>query len=262
MIREVDLGGIGVLVTRPAEQAVGLCRLIERAGGRPIRFPVVEILDSPDVDALIKVADRLEDYDIAVFISANAVAKAMNIILGRRELPCGLLIAAIGRGTARALDRLGAPAQVCPSGRFDSESLLLEPGLTDVTGKRIAIFRGDGGREMLGDTLRARGARVEYVESYRRVRPDSDTAGLMRVWARGDIAVVTITSGQALRNLFDMVGGLGQQWLRSTPIVVFGERTQKLAMEMGVKQPPIVAREASDEAIVDALESWRRATLG
>ena len=83
----------------------------------------------------------------------------------------------------------------------------------------------------------------------------------MKTWARGGVQAVIVTSGQALRNLFDMVGALGQQWLRRTPMIVFTERTRKLAMELGVRQPPIVTREASDEAIVDALKSWRRATL-
>jgi uroporphyrinogen-III synthase len=84
----------------------------------------------------------------------------------------------------------------------------------------------------------------------------------LKTWARGGIQAVTITSGQGLRNLFDMVGAVGQQWLKCTPMVVFGERTRKLATDMGIKQPPIVAREASDEAIVEALERWRRATPG
>lgn len=253
---------MGVLVTRPAEQAEDLCRLIEEAGGRPIRFPVLEIRDLPDVGALAEAADRLDDYDIAVFVSPNAVNKAMNIILGRRTLPPRLRIAAIGRGTARALKRIGVKPHVFPDERFDSESLLRHPDLVKVAGKQIAIFRGDGGRELLGDTLRSRGARIDYVESYRRVRPDTDTANLMKTWARGGIQAVIVTSGQALRNLFDMVGAVGQQWLRRTPMIVFGDRTQKLATEMGVTRQPIVAREASDEAIVEALESWRRATPG
>jgi uroporphyrinogen-III synthase len=254
------LDGLGVLVTRPAHQAEPLCALIEAEGGRAIRFPVLEILDPVDRGPLLAVVDRLHEYDLAIFISPNAVTKALNLILGRRSWPEDVRIAAIGKGSARELQRFGHEPDVRPPQRFDSEALLEMPALQEVAGRRVVIFRGDGGRELLGDTLRARGAQVDYAECYRRGRPQADVTGLLKSWARGELHVVTVTSSESLRNLYDMVGKLGQQWLRRTPLVVVSERMVQLAAELGFKHGPILAHEASDGAVVEALKSWRRST--
>ncbi len=224
-----------------------------------MRFPVLEILDPSDLGPLLRIVDRLEEYDIAVFISPNAVNKAMNLIHSRRSLPAHLRLACVGRGSARELARFGCKDLIAPTGRFDSEALLELPPLAEVGGRRIVIFRGDGGREMLGETLRQRGAQVEYAECYRRGKPLADTTPLLRRWARGEIHIVSVTSVQALRNLYDLVGRLGQQWLVKTPIVVVSERMAAACHELGFKTEPMIARQASDEAIVDTIKAWRAA---
>lgn len=255
-----SLAGIGVLVTRPARQADRLVRLIEEASGRAVRFPVIEIAEPLDNAPLLALIDRLERFDLAIFISPNAVEKAMNLVRARRgDWPARVSVACVGRGSAKALKHFGIERAVMPTGRFDSEALLAEPALADVAGKRIVVFRGDGGRELLGNTLRGRGAEVDYAECYRRLRPSVDPTPLLRQWARGEIDIVTITSVEALRNLYDMVGKAGRSWLVRTPIVVLAETHALACRELGFKQAPIVAREASDEAILEAIQAWRTA---
>jgi uroporphyrinogen-III synthase len=252
------LKGAGVLVTRPARQAEGFCSMIEAAGGVALCFPVLEILaprESARLDALI---DRLDEFDIAVFVSPNAVSMALNRIHARREWPAHLRVGAVGQKSALELARAGHPAHICPPRRFDSEALLAEPGLQDVSGRRIVIFRGDGGRELLGDTLQQRGALVEYAEAYRRGQPDADTGQLMRHWSRGELDLVTSTSSQGLRNLFDMVGKLGRMWLRKTPLLVGSARMVDTARELGFKGDPWVAEDPSDESMMDKVLQWAR----
>ncbi len=246
------LAGKGILVTRPAHQAEGLARLIREAGGRPIMFPVIEILDMDDLRPLLAIVDRLREFDLAVFISPNAVDKAMNLIFARGVLPAGLRVAAVGKGSARELKRFGVAGVLVPEGRFDSEELLELPELRDMAGKRVVIFRGDGGRELLGDTLVARGASVTYAECYRRSRPRADAAALLRSWARGEVNAVTVTSGEGLRNLFDMVGKLGQQWLKKTPLFAVHPRIGRIARELGVAQ--VVVTGPGDEGLATGLK--------
>lgn len=210
-----------------------------------------------DAGPLLAAIDQLESYDIAVFISQNAVDRTLNLLRARRSMPQGLRIAAVGRSTARALARHGLPAQFCPQRRFDSEALLDLPEMQVVSGLRIVLFRGDGGRELLADTLRRRGAQVECVEAYRRSRPAADVSALLQEWARGSIDVVTVTSGEALQNLFELVGKLGQQWLRRVPLVVMSERTAELARQLGFRGEVLVAEEASDPGLLSALVRWR-----
>ncbi|MEJ2509907.1 MAG: uroporphyrinogen-III synthase [Gammaproteobacteria bacterium] len=253
-----ELDNLSIMVTRPEHQAAHLCELIEREGGRPLLFPVLEILEPEDSGALVDIVDRLDEFDIAVFISPNAVNKAMNLIKSRRELPATLKIAAVGKSSAKELrNYLGRDPDIFPKRKFNSEALLAMDELQDIGGRRVVIFRGDGGREYLGDTLRGRGAEVVYANAYRRGRPKADVGKLQRAWAHDGIDVITVTSGDGLRNLFDMVGKLAQHWLRKTQLVVVSERLVPLARELGFKHDPVVAEEASDEALIAAIKRWR-----
>ncbi|MDH5694044.1 MAG: uroporphyrinogen-III synthase [Gammaproteobacteria bacterium] len=251
------LSGIGVLVTRPEHQADALCALIEQAGGKAIRFPVLEIVAPSDESSLTHAVAHLQDYDMAVFISPNAVNQSLNRILAKGPFPVSVQIAAVGRASAKAVSKFGLQIDIFPKQRFDSEALLELPEMRQVNGKRILIFRGEGGRELLAETLKARGAEVDYAEAYRRARPKSDVGGLMKRWARGEIGVVTVTSNESLHNLYDMVGQLGRHWLLKTPLVVASERGVELAKELGFKSPILTIPQVSDEAIFDEICRWR-----
>ena len=255
--RDRPLAGIGVLVTRPAEQADRLVSLIEAAGGRAIRFPTLAIAPPADPDALAAVLDRLADFDLAIFISPNAVEQAFKQFVQRRQaLPPALAVACVGAGTAAALEARGVDALVPPA-RFDSEGLLALPALADVAGRQIVIFRGDGGRALLGDTLRARGAAVAYAECYRRVRPTADVGALYERWARGEIDVVTVTSVAALENLHHMLGHPDTRArLLATPVAVMHRAQGAACARLGFVHQPIVAQQATDAALVDAIGAW------
>ncbi len=249
------LAGVGIVVTRPAHQAGHLADLIRAAGGTPILFPVMEIVDLPDVRPLQALIDRLDAFDLAIFISPNAVSKAMNLIRARRALPPGLKVAAVGKGSRKALAQFGVEQVLVPERRFDSEGLLELAALQDVAGKRIVIFRGDGGRELLGDELRRRGAQVEYAECYRREKPRADNAQLLHLWARNELHAITVTSAEMLHNLFDLVGKLGQQWLKTTPLFVPHERIAEVARGMGLTQ--VTVTPPGDEGLLAGLVAWR-----
>lgn len=251
------LAGLRVLVTRPRDQAENLAQLIEARGGQAIRFPVIKIAEPSDPRALNTILERLEDFDMAIFISPNAVNRALPLIRARGGMPPNLQLACVGRGSARELARHDIETAIAPRDRFDSEALLELPALQAVKGKRIVIFRGEGGRELLGDTLKARGAQVEYAECYRRQRPDADTTPLRQRWERGEIDIVSVTSADGLRNLLDMVGPAGRERLLRTPIVVVSERMARVCHELGFKTEARVAATAGDEAMVDAIQAWR-----
>jgi len=247
------LENIGVLVTRPAHQAEPLCRLIEQHGGSAIRLPVIEIVDVEDTKQLTSQLDELDKYDIAIFISPNAVNKAFGHLSSIKKWPNQINIAAVGKSSAKALDSLGLIADIFPSDRFNSEALLALKSMHEVTGKNIIIFRGEGGRELIAETLRSRGANVVYAECYRRQKPQSDTSELMKRWANGDIDITICTSNEGLLNLYDMVGETGQHLLTNTPIIVVSKRAADLAKELGFKSQILISAQASDEAILNTI---------
>ncbi len=251
------LAGAGVLVTRPSAQAEGLCKMIEAVGGIAFRFPVLEIRAPRDPAPLLEVVEQLGSYDCAVFVSANAVRMALDVLLEERSWPRGVSIAVIGRSSAKELERYGLSADLCPEARFDSEGLLAMPALQTVNGQRFVIFRGDGGREYLAEKLTQRGASVDYIEAYSRICPTADAAPLVTQWQSGAIDVVVINSAESLDNLWNMLGDKGQQLLKQTPVLVVSERMLPLMKPLGLTRPPILAANATDEAVVKALLDWQ-----
>jgi uroporphyrinogen-III synthase len=245
------LAGRGVIITRPAGEAQRLAKLVREAGGEPLLYPAIDILDAPDPRALDAVIDRLDDFNLAIFISPSAVDKAMSRISARRVLPVTLRCAAIGPGGVRALQRFGVSDVLAPQHRYDSESLLASSYMQNVRGLRIVIFRGDGGRELLGDTLAARGARVEYAVCYRRGKPQTDVTPLLVAWERDTIAAVIVTSSEGLRNFFARIGAAGHTGLKKTLVVVPHARIAAVARELGVTR--VVESASGDEALMQTV---------
>ena len=245
------LAGKGIVVTRPAHQAEGFASLIRSAGGKALLYPVIEIRDIEDPRALNALIDGLDAYDVAIFISPNAASKAMGLIAARRALPPTLAVAAIGSASERELARFGVSGVILPPARADSEALLDLPQLLDAAGKRVIIFRGVGGRGHLGDTLAARGARVEYAECYRRARPDADPAPLLEAWRRGALHAVTVTSVEGLANLIEMAGAEGRERLAGTPVFAPHPRIAQAARERGLAAA--IVTKAGDEGMVEGL---------
>lgn len=239
----LPLSDIAVLVTRPAHQAGNLISGIERAGGRAIAFPVIEIGDMEDDGVLKSILARLDEFDVAIFISPNAVEHAIGRI---KALPAGLRLVVIGKSSLVALKAFGAQDALVPE-RSDSEGLLELPELSSVGGLRIVIFRGVGGREMLGDELTARGAIVEYAECYRRLMPAAHAA-----LKEAALQAVTATSGEGVRNLLEMTKD--SAWIRKKPIFVPHERIGRIATEAGFEQ--VVVTESGDDGLLQGLINW------
>lgn len=250
----MSLAGRHVVVTRPAGQAAHFATALTDQGAIPVLYPVLEIRDIEDVAPLLDVAIHLDSYDLAVFVSPNAIEKALALILPRRSWPAALRVAALGKSSERELARHGIHDVISPPLRFDSEALLELPELTDVRGRRVIVFRGDGGRELLGDTLRARGATVEYVTCYRRARPQLDPAPLLKLWEQGQLDAVTLTSSEGLRNFHDMIGRLGQAWLKKTPAFVPHLRIAEQAQALGLAK--VIPTEPGDDGLMAGLMQY------
>jgi uroporphyrinogen-III synthase len=242
-----SLRGAGVLVTRPAHQADRLCRLIEAHGGRAVRFPAVEIREPRELENAKSLLAAANGFDLVVFVSANAVDSAADHL----PSPLRATVAAVGEATARALRRHGLEPSILPVGSADSEGLLAAPGLADVTGRRVLIVRGEGGRPLLGDALAKRGAEVRYAEVYRRALPASDPAALLSRW-RETVDVVTVTSRELLDNLLVLLGDAGRARLLATPLVVISDRLAATARAAGFTRVAVAAS-ALDDAVLEGV---------
>lgn len=245
-----SLAGARVVVTRPAGRGESLCARIHAAGGEAIAFPVIDIHGIPGARLPEGEPDRV------IFTSVAAVEHGLGLF---KSLD-GAKVAAIGAATAGALRDAGvAPAHV-PE-REESEGLLALPGFSDVAGLTAWIVKGRGGRDLIANTLRERGAGVVLVEVYERHVPGTDTAPLIERWRADAIDAVIVSSRAGLENLHAMLDAEGRQFLRETQLVVPTPRMLKLALELDMLSAPVVASGASDDALLAALERWWRDRL-
>lgn len=248
------LAGRTVLVTRPAHQAAALEQAIRAAGGDAFGFPALAIEAIPAA-ALTAPLAQLAGADIAIFISPNAARFGMAAIHAGGSLPLSVRIFAVGPGTARALQALGVSDVVTPDGQ-DSEALLALPQLVNIAGKRVMIVRGVGGRALLAESLAARGAQVNFMECYQRVRPQTDAMPLLARWQAGGIDAVTVTSAETLRNLAALLGDAGRPLLLRTPLFAPHEKIAQAARDFGVTD--VVATPGGDAGLVEGMVNWFR----
>ena len=228
------LAGKRILVTRPEAQAKEFSNLIRQAGGEPLEVATIEIGEAADLAPLHSIADRLESFDLAIFVSRNAVSRAMVLLRtrrGGRPWPAHLRMATVGTGSREELERHGFSGVITPPARADSEALLALPELADVAGRRVAIFRGEGGRRLLGETLAARGATVEHAVCYRRRRPEAGGVSLREAWSKTD--AVTVSSSEGLANLAAMLGAPRARETARTPLFVPHARVAEEAQRLG-----------------------------
>ena len=250
----LPLAGKTIVVTRPRAQAQPLAEAIASAGGTPLFFPLLEISPATDTQPLQQALLRLAEYTFAIFISPNAVDNAVPAILARGSWPKGLTPAAVGPGTVKALADLGVFGCIAPNERFDSEGLLALPEMASVSGRRIAIFRGDGGRELLAETLRQRGALVDCITCYRRAGPPGSVAALVAAWRAGQLDALTVSSSEGLRYLIDLLDAEGRNFLQKTPVFVPHARIAAVAVSLGLSN--IVLTEGADAGLLAGLGAY------
>lgn len=250
-----SLKGQVTLITRPEVQQGSLRAAIELHGGQWLSLPLLRIVPLTDSDlqfARQQVQD-LDNYDLLIFVSLNAASLGAELIADFwPQLPVQQTIIAIGKSTARLVTDLLACEVICPEAGSDSEAVLAMPELQQLADKRIAIFRGQGGRELLATSLRERGANVDYIEVYRREQVPHKTAEFTASVAPGKVDVITVHSGESLRTLLGMMGDKLVSIL-TIPIVVPSARVATQAKQSGFKQV-VNAQGADDAAMLEALE--------
>jgi uroporphyrinogen-III synthase len=242
------LDGQRVLVTRPSERAEGLARAVEAEGGQPLRFPTIALEGlAVEPTALAPLAA----YRAILFVSPAAVAHGVEG-LGLDTVTPPARVGAVGRATAAALVGHGLPAVIEPIGGEDSQALLRAPELARerISGERVLIVRGRGGREALAQGLMALGASVDYAEVYRRRLP----RGLDPAMAAA-CDIVTATSTEGLKNLVALVDRSTCQHLRERPLAVNSHRVAAAAREQGFAHAAVVAAAPGDEALVEAIRA-------
>jgi len=241
------------LVTRPEQQAGPLSDAIIEKGGSVVRFPLIEIQPIKMSGEAANILQRLDQVDMVIFISANAVRFGVPILHQVSKDLSDKTIVAIGNATTKALEKLHVRVDIKPKPPFNSESLLVLSDLQKVRGENILIIKGEGGRKYLGDELKNRGAQVNYLDAYQRILPENNIEDLVSQWQQGKINIVTTSSVEAMNNLLSLLNESNAVLFKQTPQIVMSQRMFEHTQKKGVTAPVIVAAEASDRGVVEAL---------
>jgi uroporphyrinogen-III synthase len=244
------LSGLSVLVTRPAHQADALCRALQDRGARVARLPLQAVEPTRHAAQAARILQQWRDAPVWIFTSVNAVRFA-------RQLDAGVwpdTVVAVGPATAAALQQLGIEP-VVPDVHA-SEGVLALPVLQQVAAARVLIVTGEGGRDLLQRSLRARGAEVERAEVYRRVDLPHAPAAVAAALQGVDVALVG--NGEALQRLVALTPEAQRVQLLALQLVVPSPRVVEQATALGFARPPLVPDQMADSAFVRCLEHWHR----
>jgi uroporphyrinogen-III synthase len=236
-----------------------LCR--EEEGAHTLRLPAVEIKALGDRRALAAQLGSLENFDVIIFTSANAVRFGASFLDQKRDLT----LAALGPATARALNQAGYRVAIQPRDSIDTEGLLLHPRLEHVSGHRVLMIKGGDGRQLLQQELIKRGATVVCADVYERTPAIPSAAALAAVHERftaGDMHVITATSVEVGRNLLMMAGPELRSEFERVHWLVPSERVALGLREMGLLATLLRAASAEDQDLVAALIRWRSSVSG
>ena len=238
-----------------------LCRLLEAQGALTLRLPAMEIKPLKDKQALAEHVGELENFDVIIFTSANAVRFGASFLDQKRDLK----LAAIGPATARALNQAGYRVAIQPLESVDSEGLLAHPRMEHLSGHRILMIKGTGGRQLLQQELERRGATVVSADVYQRL-PATPSLGVLAAvserFANGEVQVITATSVEAARNLLEIAGTQLRREFERVHWLIPGGRVEAGLRELGLAAPVLHAQSAEDQDLVAALIRWRSSVSG
>jgi uroporphyrinogen-III synthase len=244
-----------ILVTRPSPAGEQLVSRLRAIGRVAFHAPLIDFAPGTDLHRLPSALAQLSDGDLVFVLSQHAVNYA-SAVINRAGLPwpAHLSYYAIGRTTALAMHRISSLPVEYPRDNEISETLLLLPTLQQLAGKCALIMRGNGGRELLGDTLRERGAAISYYECYQRSPVHYQGNEQSAHWQRAGVDTLVVTSGEMLQQLYDLVPDYYRaSWLLGCRLIVVSERLAALAQTLGWSQIR-VADNADNDALMRALQ--------
>jgi len=266
-----------IIVTRPSGQARQLIEVLTNAIGKSgianrsfpeiLSLPLLTIAPKDDKPLAEYIASVLNDADLAIFVSPNAIESVMRLMerdwqdLSKEIIPIGVM----GGSSQQALRNHGVGLEQKPTPiilpqkneNWDSEGLWqeLQSLQWNWQNKKVVIFKGDGGRDWLADTLKKAGATVEAISTYSRVPLDIDNPAWEAIreidWSK---SLWLLTSSEAVRYLGGVIKDQFTQKLSSASALCPHHNIADAAELIGFGE--VFTCDPGDEALVKATLAW------
>jgi uroporphyrinogen-III synthase len=245
--------GWRLLLTRPADESAALGSLLAEQGIFSSSLPLLDIVPIPASDTMRDVIRGLDRY-CAVIVVSKPAARISLELLDRFCLQAPRVKwFTVGAATAQILEERGLDVSF-PREGDDSEALLELANLREAVARpdsRVLILRGEGGRELLAERLRERGASVDYLELYRRELPQYPPTALPKRIESERLNALVVSSGQGFEHLHQLAGDAWPR-LAQLPLFVPSPRVAELARAAGARTV-VDCRGASAAALLTAL---------
>lgn len=223
---------MAVLVTRPGNQGLALCKQLSQVGIDNLHHPLITICPGNKLPGRVNTLFRA---DIIIAVSQHAVSQTDHVIQQSNQTwPQSALYLAVGQKTAHVLSN-ATQQQVHYPELSDSEHFLRLDQLKSIQGKRVVILRGNGGRELIYDTLTSAGALVEYIEAYKRENIAFRADLQIPFWQDKHISQIVITSSGQLKHFVSQLNPQQRNWIFTRQLYVPSERIAQEARVLGFK---------------------------
>ncbi|TGE37581.1 uroporphyrinogen-III C-methyltransferase [Desulfosporosinus fructosivorans] len=246
------LFGQRIVVTRARHQASELSLAIEALGGEAWEFPMIEIVPPTDSSYLTKAVSDLKGFQWLIFTSSNGVegffAELKNQERDVRDL-AGIEIVAIGPATKVALEQRGLRASFVPE-EFRAEKIVEGLSGRILSGQRVLLARAEEARDVLPESLKARGVEVWDVPVYKTVIGGANRGELQQMLREKEIHTVTFTSSSTVRNFVTLLDG-DVSLLKDVRLYSIGPITSATAQELGLT----IFKEAAQYTISGLVEA-------
>jgi uroporphyrinogen-III synthase len=264
-----------IVITRPSGQARQQVELLQKAIDQSdirsevniISLPLLTIVPKDNEQLADNIASALKDADLAIFVSPNAIESVMRLLernwqdFSKKVIPVGVM----GGSSRLALSNHGIGLEDTPtpvlmpqeSGRWDSEGLWKELQKLDWdwTTKKIVIFKGDGGREWLADTLKKAGATVEAISTYSRIPLDLDNSAWQSIREMDfSTSLWILTSSEAVRYLGSVAKDQFAQNLNHATAICPHYNIADAAEVIGFGE--VFTTDPGDDAMIKATLAW------
>ncbi len=241
-----------IVITRPSHQTEKIQSRLEEVGAHSLLFPLLEIVEPKKLSTIKKQLENLPTYDLIIFVSANAVEQSFKWV--SPSILDNVKIATTGKKTAEALEQHKLKIDFSPKEVFNSEALLREPNFKNFcANKKIAIIRGEGGRDYLRNQLQLSGAVVDYINAYQRTCPQKDLTVLEQFANEGKLDAILLTSGTSVENFFNLFAAVKPHcWINNLTLVLGSPRMEKKIPEY-FQGKLVIAEDPSDETLFKKL---------
>jgi uroporphyrinogen-III synthase len=266
-----------IVITRPSGQARQLIevlsQIIEKSGVAKrslpeiLSLPLLTIVPKDDEQLADHIASALKDADLAIFVSPNAIESVMRLLerdwqdFSKKVIPIGVM----GGSSALALKNHGIGSETKPTPilmpknneQWDSEGLWkeLQSLKWDWPGKKIVIFKGEGGRDWLADTLKKAGASVQAISTYTRVPLDPKNPAWHSIREMDmSKSLWLLTSSEAVRYLGQVAKDQFPQGLQSASAICPHHNIADAAEAIGFGE--VFTSDPGDEALIKATLAW------